>query len=154
MTSYNHAKLQALTEEENKIKERKRILTEEIELEIEKNRILELESTIIKLRTQVDQLSKNIEGEIMPNNIQINPTATQEERHGQHRNHHITVSKFIKNISHLSEQELRQYSNSGNNKRFVIVPNEIKIYHDMTPILTTIIGILYKQQQEINELKQ
>ena len=153
MTSYNHAKLQALTEEENKIKERKRILTEEIELEIEKNRILEMESTIIKLRTQVDQLSKNIEGEIMPNNIQINPTATQEERRGQHRNHHITVSKFIKNISHLSEQELRQYSNSGN-KGLFIVPNEIKIYHDMTPILTTIIGILYKQQQEINELKQ
>tara|TARA_B110001452_G_scaffold51704_1_gene39455 strand:- start:1968 stop:2252 length:285 start_codon:yes stop_codon:yes gene_type:complete len=86
MTSYKHAKLQALTEEENKIKERKRILTEEIELEIEKNRILELESTIIKLRTQVDQLSKNIEGEIMPNNIQINPTATREERNEQHRN--------------------------------------------------------------------
>jgi len=152
MTSYKHAKLQALTEEENKIKERKRILTEEIELEIEKNRILELESTIIKLRTQVDQLSKNIEGEIMPNNIQINPTATREERN--ENNHNTTLSKFIKNISHLSEQELRQYSNSGSNKRLVIVPNEIKIYHDMTPILTTIIGILYKQQQEINELKQ
>tara|TARA_B110000261_G_C13051351_1_gene344323 strand:+ start:514 stop:972 length:459 start_codon:yes stop_codon:yes gene_type:complete len=152
MTSYKHAKLQALTEEENKIKERKRILTEEIELEIEKNRILELESTIIKLRTQVDQLSKNIEGEIMPNNIQINPTATREERN--ENNYHTTLSKFIKNISHLSEQELRQYSNSGSNKRLVIVPNEIKIYHDMTPILTTIIGILYKQQQEINELKQ
>lgn len=152
MTSYKIDKLQKLVEKENIIKEKKRILMEEIELEIEKNRRLELESTITKLRTQVEELSKNIEGEIMPNNIEKNPYATDQSRKGQ-----ITVSEFIDNISHLSEQKIpegHEQIYKGNDKILTTIPREIKIYHDMIPILTTIMGVLDKQQKEINNLKQ
>ena len=150
MASYKIDKLQKLVEEENKIKEQKRILMEEIDLEIEKNRRLELESTITKLRTQVGELSKNIEGEIMPNNIEKNPN---RDRSIMHYRIPITLSEFLKNISHLSEQELKQQQTNGNpEKRLFNIPIEIKIYHDMIPILTTIMGILDKQQKEIDNL--
>ena len=56
MTSYLIDKLEALKEDENKLKEEQRVLEEKIELEIEKNRRLELDGTIIKLRTQVGEI--------------------------------------------------------------------------------------------------
>ena len=56
MTSYLIDKLEALKEDENKIKEQQRVLQEEIELKMEKKRKLELDGTIIKLRTQVDEI--------------------------------------------------------------------------------------------------
>jgi hypothetical protein len=68
MTSYLIDKLESLKEDENKLKEEQRVLIEEIELKMEKKRRLELDGTIIKLRTQVDEIRKNIEGEIMPDN--------------------------------------------------------------------------------------
>ena len=71
MTSYLIDKLEALKEDENKLKEQQRVLQEEIELEIEKNRRLELDGTITKLRTQVDEIGKNIEGEIMRDNFPL-----------------------------------------------------------------------------------
>ena len=149
MTSCKIDKLQKLVEKENIIKEKKRILTEEIELEIEKNR--RLESTISKLRIQVEELSKNIEGTIMPNNIERNPYATRDKNWMPT----ITLLEFIKNISHLSEQERQQQINYGGyNKKLLTIPREIKIYHDMIPILITIMGVLDKQQKEINNLKQ
>ena len=71
MASYLIDKLEALKEDENSIKEQQRVLHEQIELEIEKKRRLELDGTIIKLRTQVDEISKNIQGEIMIDNIPL-----------------------------------------------------------------------------------
>ena len=68
MASYLIDKLEALKEDENKLKEQQRILMEEIELEIEQKRRLELDGTIIKLRAQVGEIAKNIEGKIMPDN--------------------------------------------------------------------------------------
>ncbi len=68
MTSYLIDKLEALKEDENKLKEQQRILHEEIELEIEQKRRLELDGTIIKLRAQVGEIAKNIEGKIMHDN--------------------------------------------------------------------------------------
>ena len=65
MASYLIDKLEALKEDENSIKEQQRVLHEQIELEIEKKRRLELDGTIIKLRTQVDEISKNIQGYIL-----------------------------------------------------------------------------------------
>ena len=71
MASYLIDKLEALKENENKLKEEQRVLIEEIELEIEKKRRLELDGTIIKLRTQVGEISKNIEGKIMRDNFPL-----------------------------------------------------------------------------------
>jgi len=166
MASYKIDKLQKLVEEENKIKEQKRILMEEIELEIEIKRRLELESTITKLRTQVGELSKNIEGEIMFNNSERNQIRTNFKNTTIHqgpppgnpgynnRYKPITLSEFLKNISHLSEQERKQQQTYGEyDKRLFNIPIEIKIYHDMIPILTTIMGILDKQQKEINNFQ-
>jgi len=71
MASYLIDKLEALKEDENKIKEQQRVLQEQIELEIEKKRRLELDGTITKLRTQVDEISKNIQGKIMIDNYPL-----------------------------------------------------------------------------------
>ena len=71
MTSYLIDKLEELKENEKVLQEQQRVLMEEIELEIEKKRKLELDGTIIKLRTQLDEMAKNIEGEIMPDNYTL-----------------------------------------------------------------------------------
>ena len=71
MTSYLIDKLEALKEDENNIKEKQRVLHEQIELEIEKKRRLELDGTITKLITQVEEIGKNIEGEIMEDNYPL-----------------------------------------------------------------------------------
>ena len=71
MASYLLDKLETLKAEENEIKERQRILEDEVEFEMEKQRRLEMDGTIAKLRTQIGEISKNIEGEIMPNNIAV-----------------------------------------------------------------------------------
>jgi hypothetical protein len=71
MTSYLIDKLEALKEDENNIKEKQRVLHEQIELEIEKKRRLELDGTITKLITQVEEIGKNIEGEIMEDNYTL-----------------------------------------------------------------------------------
>jgi len=71
MASYLLDKLETLKAEENEIKERQRILEDEVEFEMEKQRLLEMDGTIAKLRTQIGEISKSIEGEIMPNNIAV-----------------------------------------------------------------------------------
>jgi len=58
MTSYILDKLEKLKNDENIIKEKKRVLEEELELEIEKKRRLEMDCTIIKLQTQLDGLKR------------------------------------------------------------------------------------------------
>jgi len=68
MASYLLDKLEALKIQKESIKAQELILQDEIDLEMEKNRRLEMDCTITKLRTQVEQLSENIQGEIMPNN--------------------------------------------------------------------------------------
>ena len=71
MASYLIDRLDKLKANEAEIKEQQRILQEEIELELEKQRRLEMGGTITKLKTQISMLSKNIEGEIMPDNFQL-----------------------------------------------------------------------------------
>jgi hypothetical protein len=71
MTSYLIDKLEELRANEADIKEKQRVLQEEIELEIEKQRRLEMCGTITKLKTQISMISKNIEGKIMPNNYSL-----------------------------------------------------------------------------------
>ncbi len=160
MTSYLIDKLEALKEDENKLKEQQRVLQEEIELDIEKKRRLELDGTIIKLRTQVDEIRKNIEGEIMPDNRLLvlkfgKHNYTQKEQKeivyglGQDRAGReivtlLTLEKFKDNLSKVSKEQQLKGS----------LPHQIKIYDDIIPIFTTMIGIMKKQEFEIDNLKQ
>ena len=171
MTSYLIDKLEVLKEDENKLKEQQRVLQEEIELDIEKKRRLELDGTIIKLRTQVGEIRKNIEGEIMPDNrlltLHYGKQNNHERQQRRKREYDIesnpqllTLEKFKDNLSKVSK-ELMELVNTqrGNTKlkqqvqaaRFI--PHQIKIYDDIIPIFTTMIGIMKKQEFEIDALK-
>jgi hypothetical protein len=187
-----------------KIKEEQRQLEEEIDFEIEKKRRLEMDGTITKLRTQVDEFAKNFEGKIMPNNLELfyfsidvhqsiecdelrafhgiisedeykkrseilrkKQEQIREEkkpymrRVGNRRlktdEKFITLDKFTNNLKHISDETKAQYKMQHNGKSkedLVTVPPEIKIYNDITLILTTILGVMKKQQDEIKNLQE
>ena len=200
MASHLIDKLEALKEDENNIKEQQRVLQEQIELEIEKKRRLELDGTITKLRTQVDEISKNIQGEIMIDNYPLireqetinfqndcntlsekrkrgllndtevkrqsmELTKKKEEIDKKYQNwkgiekdtthKRVTLEKFKDNLSKVS-QEIKERRNNGNDrlgKAYIKIPHEIKIYDDIMPIFNTMIGIMKKQEFEIDSLK-
>lgn len=201
MTSYLIDKLEALKEDENKLKEEQRVLEEKIELEIEKNRRLELDGTIIKLRTQVGELAKNIEGKIMRDNFpllreqettdyqkactkysndvnqgliddeeQIERKKCIDERKQKEDKKYsewmcrtkrdgndtkITLEKFKDNLSKVRQEIKDRCHIRGKQlgKSHIEIPQEIKIYDDIIPIFTTMIGIMKKQEFEIDALK-
>ena len=175
MASYLIDKLEELKEDENKLKEQQRVLMEEIELDIEKKRRLELDGTIIKLRAQVGELTKNIEGEIMPDNISLvlsygkhNYTQEEQREISQRQNRRnnslgITLEKFKNNLSKMDEwmnngtpmhQRLQLLGqNIQRSPNPLEIPREIKIYDDIIPIFTTMIGIMKKQEFEIDNLQ-
>ena len=202
MTSYLIDKLEALKEDENKLKEQQRILHEEIELEIEKKRRLELDGTITKLRTQVDEIGKNIEGKIMRDNFPLlreqettdyqkacekfnkeyqQGLRSDEEARKQRQylvdikqktdakyrewrdssgemkmnDEKITLEKFKDNLSKVTKEIKDKCHMRGNRlgKSYIELPQEIKIYDDIIPIFTTMIGIMKKQEFEIDALK-
>jgi hypothetical protein len=136
MASYLIDKLEALKTNELEIKEQQRILEEEIAFEMEKQRRLEMEGTITKLRTQIGEFSKNIEGLIMPNNI---------------------VSYWCPHVGGGQNNRRRKRKGQTNdqpNKRDDPQPkNRHKIYDDIIPLFTTIMGIMKKQEEEIKKLK-
>ena len=194
MTSYLIDKLEELKENENKLKEQQRVLMEEIELEIEKKRKLELDGTIIKLRTQLDEMAKNIEGKIMPNNYTLLREQKTVNFHKAHEkfnmevkqglindeenikqqknlaerqqelikaNSHpqdtkITLGQFKDNLSKVNKEIKDQCYTKRNRwgKNYIELPQEIKIYDDIIPIFSTMIGIMKKQEYEIDNLKQ
>ena len=201
MASYLIDKLEALKENENKLKEQQRVLIEEIELEIEKKRRLELDGTIIKLRTQVGEIAKNIEGKIMRDNFpllreqettdyqkacekfskDVNQGLIDDDEAKKQRQYivdrkqkedkkysewmcqnrdgndpRITLEKFKDNLSKV-RQEIKDRCHLRRHhlgKSYIEIPPEIKIYDDIIPIFTTMIGIMKKQEFEINNLKQ
>ena len=182
MTSYLIDKLEALKEDENKLKEQQRVLQEEIELDIEKKRRLELGGTIIKLRTQVGEISKNIEGKIMPDNrmvLQCEKYFIQKRMRGRRGLEEVsilntnmlealrdfqpqllTLEKFKDNLSKVTKRQKKIVNSCGGREIYELkkqvngfIPHEIKIYDDIIPIFTTMIGIMKKQEFEIDALK-
>tara|TARA_B110000261_G_scaffold75823_2_gene87750 strand:+ start:53 stop:391 length:339 start_codon:yes stop_codon:yes gene_type:complete len=107
MTSILLDKLEALKSNEIKLKEDRRVLEEQIALEMEKKRRLKMDATLIKLEVQVDELV-------------VNSWSTA---------YRSPAEKFA----------LCQI-NANNKYKFV-------------PLFRTLIGIMEKQQREINELK-
>ena len=202
MTSYLIDKLEALKEDENKLKEEQRVLEEKIELEIEKNRRLELDGTITKLRTQVDEIGKNIEGEIMRDNFPLlreqettdyqkactkysndvnqgligdeeqierkkcidERKQKEDKKYSEWRSEEtkrdgndtkITLEKFKDNLSKVRQEIKDRCHIRGKQlgKSHIEIPQKIQIYDDIIPIFTTMIGIMKKQEFEIDALK-
>jgi|TARA_B100000795_G_C22743784_1_gene416487 hypothetical protein len=147
MSSHLLDKLAQLKENEMKIKAEQKQLEEEIEFEIEKQRRLEMDGTITKLRTQVDELAKNIEGKIMPNNLEILQGVMHPTGKFYSDEKFITLDKFIDNLKNISEESKARHIMDNKTKReLVVIPPEIKIYNDIIPLFTTMIGIIQKQQ--------
>ena len=167
MASYLIDKLEALKTNELEIKEQQRILEEEIAFEMEKQRRLEMEGTITKLRTQIGEFAKNIEGLIMPNNIRLLeqngsaglPQQQMRDRwdYGQQETARplITLGEFQNNINQINEKTMLDMKLHKKNKHgnLFVVRHNIKIYDDIIPLFTTIMSIMKKQGEEIKKLK-
>ena len=213
MTSYLENKLELLNASQRKLDDEKRVIEEQIILEIKKKSALEMDGTIVKFETQVNELKKCIEGDILPNNIEIvvnqynkdynegcnklilkrqsselskeetNNKATilrqkletvnnkykrlnSRARLGEHgydiiddRSKNITLEEFKNNLCIVDEDVKFNKLNSIEldyirNKRLYEIKPEIKVYDDIIPIFSTMIGIMKKQQQEIKELQK
>ena len=67
----NQEQLKSINENKKELEDKYIEIQKKLELELEKNRILEMEGTIDKLKVQVNELSETISGNIMPNNIEV-----------------------------------------------------------------------------------
>lgn len=207
MTSYLENKLELLNANQRKLDNEKRAIEEQIILEIEKKSALEMDGTIVKLETQVNELKKCIEGDIMPNNVQLvhrqlntdflkecnefntlyqsgrlssteleqkkliirqkkielrrrEEIGSRSYRNGylvlSDDNKFITLEKFKDNLSKIDDTTIKKGLSDCKpwDKRLVEIKPEIKVYDDIIPIFSTMIGIMKKQQQEIKELQK
>ena len=204
--------LEKLKRQEEVIKQQQLQLSEEIELELEKKRRLEKAGSVIKLRTQLDEMMKIVETPNVPNNYRVilhdKQVVYQNDLNNWHENNKIgkvdkerqdALGVVIMNLSSLKEEEAfrieklkREQSQPGQRppdtikdnitiKKYMNNLSEIspytinsimslkgrdplknlvntdlkeKVYYDILPLFTTIIGIVEKQQIEINALKQ
>ena len=207
MTSLLIDKLEALKSNEIKIKEERRILEEQIGLEMEKNKRLKMDSTLTKLEVQDDELENNMDSIMVNNNsalikqvwylkkqiisnkfndkwkphVHSNPaneniiekkkekdlllvrqeTAKIDHQISKCRDHFhepliITVKEFKNNINTFSKETIQLFSavdRSGDWRKKIELKPEIKIYDDIIPLFRTLLGIMEKQQMEIDELK-
>jgi hypothetical protein len=205
--------LEKLKRQEEVIKQQQLQLSEEIELELEKKRRLEKAGSVIKLRTQLDELMKIIETPNVPNNYKVilhdKQIAYQNDLNNWHENNkigkvdkerqdalgvvvmnlrrlneaeafrieklkreqgivgttfsrdtikdNITIKEYMNNLSEISPYTINSIMSwDGRNplKNLVNTDLKEKVYYDILPLFTTIIGIVEKQQIEINALKQ
>ena len=178
MASYLIDKLEALKTNELEIKEQQRILEEEIAFEMEKQRRLEMEGTITKLRTQIGEFAKNIEGLIMPNNIEavmhfcrpekeMNKYEIQQKRKAMSKisRGKITLNEFKNNLNKIGKGNTELLKSGlpfpgedtlggkGYPNQLAQINLPVKIYDDIIPLFITIMGIMKKQGEEIKKLK-
>jgi len=153
MTSILLDKLEILRSNERKNKEDQRVLQEQIEFEIETQRRLEMDGTIVKLQTQLSIFSRNIEGDIMPNNAEIAEyiRGTTRQMHKDKKSF-ITLKEFQNNLKNITDKTKELFGNKlghgGRGRKDLIeIKPEIKIYTDIIPMFTTMIGIMKKQQE-------
>ena len=202
--------LEKLKRQEEVIKQQQLQLSEEIELELEKKRRLEKAGSVIKLRTQLDEMMKIVETPNVPNNYKVilhdKQIAYQNDLNNWHENNkigkvdkeredalgvvvmnlrrlneeeafrieklkreqsqpgqpliavrdNITFKEYMNNLSEISPYTINSILSRGRDplKNLVNTDLKEKVYYDILPLFTTIIGIVEKQQIEINALKQ
>ena len=209
MASLKTDLLEKLKKQEASIKLHQIQLIEEIELELEKKRRLEKDGSVIKLRTQLDELMKIIETPNVPNNYKIilhdKQVAYQNDLNNWHENNkigkvdkerqdalgvvvmnlrrlneeeafrieklkreqgmsftdtikdNITIKEYMNNLSEISPYTINSIlSRDGRDplKNLVNTDLKEKVYYDILPLFTTIIGIIEKQQTEIDTIKK
>ena len=211
MTSTMIDLLEKLKRQEEVIKQQQLQLSEEIELELEKKRRLEKAGSVIKLRTQLDEMMKIVETPNVPNNYKVilhdKQIAYQNDLNNWHENNkigkvdkeredalgvvvmnlrrlneeeafrieklkkeqgivchrprdtikdNITIKEYMNNLSEISPYTINSILSRGRDplKNLVNTDLKEKVYYDILPLFTTIIGIVEKQQIEINALKQ
>jgi hypothetical protein len=213
MTSLKTDLLEKLKKQEASIKLHQIQLIEEIEFELEKKRRLEKDGSVIKLRTQLDELMKIIETPNVPNNYKIilhdKQVAYQNDLNNWHENNkigkvdkerqdalgvvvmnlrrlnaeeafrieklkreqgivchrprdtikdNITIKEYMNNLSEISPYTINSIlSRDGGRdplKNLVNTDLKEKVYYDILPLFTTIIGIIEKQQTEIDTIKK
>ena len=71
MSSYLEEELANISRMKMDLEQKQSEIQKQIELELEKNIILELDGTIEKLQVQINELSKEISGNIMPDNLEV-----------------------------------------------------------------------------------
>jgi rRNA maturation endonuclease Nob1 len=224
MTSQKIDILEKLKQEEIILKNKQLVLSQEIELELEKNRRLEKDGSIIKLRTQLDELLKIIDTPVIQNNYKAvlydKETTYQNNLNEWHKNNQIgktddkkqnelgnmvnelnilrekesirlqqlsikqnvkinspnpnsindikdfiSIKDYMKNLSKINPSTIDQITNAGVNSKIkqclgergifksqVSADFKEKVYYDILPLFTTIIGIMEKQQEKIDEL--
>ena len=177
MSSHILDKLEALKSNEIKLKEERRVLEEQLELEIEKKRRMKLDGTLTKMEVQVDALAENFKGDLMPDNRILvykfgKHNLTRKEiqeiesarMNGISKNL-ITLEKFKDNLSKIDEwmnhdisieERIHSIRSCGLMRptELIKIPDDIKIYSDFVPLFRTMIGIMEKQQRDIDELKR
>ena len=210
MTSTMIDLLEKLKRQEGVIKQQQLQLSEEIEFELEKKRRLEKAGSVIKLRTQLDELMKIVEIPNVPNNYKVilhdKQVAYQNDLNNWHENNkigkvdkerqdalgvvvmnlrrlneeeafrieklkreqsrpgqaliavrdNITFKEYMNNLSKISPYTINSILSRGRDplKNLVNSDRKEKVYYDILPLFTTIIGIIEKQQLEIDALKQ
>ena len=211
MTSLKTDLLEKLKKQEASIKLHQIQLIEEIEFELEKKRRLEKDGSVIKLRTQLDELMKIIETPNVPNNYKVilhdKQIAYQNDLNNWHENNkigkvdkerqdalgvvvmnlkrlneeeafrieklkkeqgicqrpydtikdNITIKEYMNNLSEISPYTINSIlSRDGRDplKNLVNTDLKEKVYYDILPLFTTIIGIIEKQQTEIDTIKK
>lgn len=203
MTSYLEEKLKSMEQSKIELEKEQLKIQKQLELELEKVLILKMDETIEKLDLLVKKLSGNINGEILPNNIQIvhhkmkkdfnkdleefiklqqnkllNQTDIEAKRLSLRQREIdlrkqgerpiinnlmqlndneklITLEKFKNNLSKADEETLTGGPAKKDKwpKNLIEIKPEIKIYDELIPIFKTLIGVITKQQQEIDILK-
>ena len=201
MTSYLEEQLKSIEQNKIDLEKEQLKIQKQLELEIEKVRILELDGTIDKLKVQVNELSENINGKIIPNNIQLVHHQMKQDFQKDLDEFHqlrqsrkldaieletkrliveqkgmdlrketeynkcrrsvngiiilpddeklITLDQFKNNLSKIDDETKNNFTRK---KEFLEIKPEIKVYDDILPIFRTMIGIITKQQEEINIL--
>lgn len=221
MTSLKTDLLEKLKKQETLIKLQQIKLIDEIEFELEKKKRLEKDGSVIKLRTQLDELMKIIETPKVPNNYkvvlhdkeqaylndlntwhlnnQIGKTDKEREKtlgeiredltnlyekerirlekikrgdckkvdvHQEYiQKDLITFNEYMYNLSNISPFTINSILSSrclvrckldskDLTKNLVNADLKEKVYYDILPLFTTIIGIIEKQQTEIDTIKK
>lgn len=204
MSSYLEEELANISRMKMELEQKQSEIQKQIELELEKNKILELNGTIEKLQVQINELSKEIAGDIMPDNLEVlifskslklrkiidNFHYTQREnlseteleemkkrveneqikirneieklriKQNDRKNKSvlsnksvlISLDEFKKNLIDMDLDTKKKFCRNSQTD-FVEIKTEVKIYDDLIPIFRTLIGIISKQQKEINQLK-
>lgn len=161
MASLLIEKLEILKSNEIKLKEEQRVLEEQIELEMEKKRRMKMDATLTKLEVQIDELAENFDENLVKeyNSEQEFRKMEKDFQKDLSEWHHAarrTGNQDGIDIMRKKQREIKIRSNvfrERKDKRMGVNMPEMKIYSDIVPLFRTMMGIMQKQQREIDELK-